>query len=172
MKKNEGRIWMVFQAFQVDHSSLSLQQFFLDISFPIYYSSGGIILRGVGQGWNFLASYPLSHSGSFPYIFVPFSGHLFVRDTLLDRLFPFRNSSGNQRFTCASDPKVSCFLLFGQISNGGYLQPDCTSLYSIKPSHCSHILRITFVYFCTPAECTEKGISFPFITLASFLFIS
>lgn len=37
-EKNEGRIWMVFWAFQVDHSSLSLQHIFLDIHFPIYYT--------------------------------------------------------------------------------------------------------------------------------------
>lgn len=164
---------MVFWAFQVDHSSLSLQQIFLDIHFPIYYTLLAAQPCGVSDRVGILLLHtPLSHSGSFPYIFVPFSGHLFVRDTLLDRLFHFSNSSGHQRFTRASDPKISWFLLFGQISNGGYLQPDCTSLYSIKLSHCSHMLRITFAYFCTPQECTEEGTSFPFITSASFLFIS
>lgn len=72
-------------------------------------------------------------------IFVPFSGHLSVRDTLLDRLFHFSNSSGHQRFTRASNPKylVSFYLAKFQTADiYNQIAPACTaSNYLIAPTY-------------------------------------
>lgn len=93
-------------------------------------------------------------------IFEPFSGHLFVRDTLLDRLFHFSNSSGYQRFTRASNPKylVSFYLAEFQTADiYNQIAPACTaSNYLIVPT-CSESHSFTSVL---RRSALKKGLRF------------